>query len=985
MSFFPPLSKKVKFLTLLTAFLSAISIFSFVYADNYQWTFISNSSNASDWVSIAVSSDATHVYAVRNADYIYKSDDFGASWQQISSVGPYNWRSIKTSSSGANAIAVANGGQPWVTNNYGGSWTPFAGVGLWSAAAMSPDGGAIYIADQTGAVFKTTNNGPDLASSMNAGSEVSEISYSPDGNKTVLSTLGNGVYYIDFEGWHNSNVGDQNISSVAVSNGGTYVAAATDGYVYLSTSPETNVWNRVNSLGIKYWKSVSISADGNTIAAAAYDDSIFTSTDGGTTWNEESIAGVKAWNGVALSYDGTLILAASSNSYLAKANLVSGNDFYYNDSNGNHDWGTVANWWKDSSFTVPAGKLPDSNSDVFIKANVIDNSDALPHVKNLDISNDSFVGTPVTVTENTIIHDTSSLSSTLTGNAYFYDSSSNGGTVNGNAEFFNHSQNGSTVNGNAVFHDSSVNANQVTGTAVFNDSAHNNDGAEVHDDATFNGSAENFGTLGNNAIFNDSSILVAGGALGNATFYGDVSDIQPSQVYGTPSITGTKIRRYTADITTSRDFTAYGSNWTVIADGAVVDITNATHDSSTIFTTLNGGSFYDANQMPQDSTRPTVGNISSASSDGTYKAGDSINIGVGFSENVTSTGGVTVTLDTGGSCSFDVTNGAAGTCNYIVRPGDNSSRLTVTSIVGTIVDQSSNAMTDFTPLSNLNQNKNIIVDTTAPTISITSPTSGTTNSFTPSVSWGDSSTCQYKFDGGSYQSAVCASNGSDIPTPPDGSHTLMIRGTDTVGNSATSSVSFTYTTPTQDNGMGGGNDNGNNESTTTVPRPPSSSSGNSNSSISITLPNNSVVNAPAYVVKSIVTKLQSILQSLLRLVQNKNVPTGESNSSTMSSPDETNASPTAPLPAPVATTTEQVMFTHTLTLKDSGPDVKKLQEYLNSHGFVIAKSGPGSPGNETDKFGIGTFTTLIKFQRSVGISGSGFFGSTTLDYVNSHQ
>lgn len=31
-------------------------------------------------------------------------------------------------------------------------------------------------------------------------------------------------------------------------------------------------------------------------------------------------------------------------------------------------------------------------------------------------------------------------------------------------------------------------------------------------------------------------------------------------------------------------------------------------------------------------------------------------------------------------------------------------------------------------------------------------------------------------------------------------------------------------------------------------------------------------------------------------------------------------------------------------------DVERLQQYLNEQGFILAESGPGSPGNETKYF-----------------------------------
>lgn len=123
-----------------------------------------------------------------------------------------------------------------------------------------------------------------------------------------------------------------------------------------------------------------------------------------------------------------------------------------------------------------------------------------------------------------------------------------------------------------------------------------------------------------------------------------------------------------------------------------------------------------------DITAPTITNITSDKVNGFYKAGDTIDIDVTFSENVTSTGNVTVTMETGDTdrtCTFTISNADNGSCNYIVQAGDTSSDLNVLSISGTISDQASNPMIDFNPAINLAANKNIVIDTTNPTIGFT--------------------------------------------------------------------------------------------------------------------------------------------------------------------------------------------------------------------------------------------------------------------------
>ena len=71
-------------------------------------------------------------------------------------------------------------------------------------------------------------------------------------------------------------------------------------------------------------------------------------------------------------------------------------------------------------------------------------------------------------------------------------------------------------------------------------------------------------------------------------------------------------------------------------------------------------------------------------------------------------------------------------------------------------------------------------------------------------------------------------------------------------------------------------------------------------------------------------------------------------------------------------------FTRDLQVGSTGNDVKALQVWLNGHGYVIAQTGPGSPGNETTMFGGATKAALMKFQQAKGISpASGYFGPKT--------
>lgn len=86
----------------------------------------------------------------------------------------------------------------------------------------------------------------------------------------------------------------------------------------------------------------------------------------------------------------------------------------------------------------------------------------------------------------------------------------------------------------------------------------------------------------------------------------------------------------------------------------------------------------------------------------------------------------------------------------------------------------------------------------------------------------------------------------------------------------------------------------------------------------------------------------------------------------------------SPTTSTTTITTVAYVFTRDLEMGMKGEDVRALQQYLNTHGFVIAQSGDGSPGYETTYFGSLTRAALIRYQSSKGIlPTAGYFGPKT--------
>lgn len=102
------------------------------------------------------------------------------------------------------------------------------------------------------------------------------------------------------------------------------------------------------------------------------------------------------------------------------------------------------------------------------------------------------------------------------------------------------------------------------------------------------------------------------------------------------------------------------------------------------------------------------------------------------------------------------------------------------------------------------------------------------------------------------------------------------------------------------------------------------------------------------------------------------------------------ASPTPVAPALVQAAPQAAFFRH-LEEGNTGEDVKRLQRFLNTNGYVVANVGPGSTGQETETFGPATKAALIKFQLAKGIIpsanalGAGRLGPATSATVNSLQ
>ncbi len=242
-------------------------------------------------------------------------------------------------------------------------------------------------------------------------------------------------------------------------------------------------------------------------------------------------------------------------------------------------------------------------------------------------------------------------------------------------------------------------------------------------------------------------------------------------------------------------------------------------------------------------------------------------------------------------------------------------------------------------------NKLSIVETdeTAPSVSLTSPSNGATVSGSVSLAAtasdnGTIAGVQFKIDGANQGAEDTSSSYGvswDSTLLTDGPYTIDAVARDAAGNYATSTITVTVdnTTPPAPSGGGGSNFN---KQRTFQP-------------VTTYGPTTSVITVAA---TPTITTLTTIAPAQVTIT-------------------------------PPVIQESKVTFTKDLSFGMADPDIRKLQIFLNTHGFKLANYGAGSPGSETTRFGAATRYQLSRFQKANGISpAAGYFGPKTRNLAN---
>ena len=220
--------------------------------------------NSSSWVGTAISDDGSIMYASMYGVAVYKSTNYGGTFNSLTSLGSGAWQFPSTSSNGQ-WVLVPDSNYSFSmkrSENYGSNWSitgPTPGQDF-ETSAMS-NNGQYQIAGNVGGV----------------GAYVS----SDYGASFTLKTFGNG-YVKYFASAAMSGSGQFMLMADEYSNGD----ATDNGWVWRSTNYGLS-FSKVTALGRPasgtgdYWKSVGF---GGTYALAVSSDNVYRSTDSGASW-----------------------------------------------------------------------------------------------------------------------------------------------------------------------------------------------------------------------------------------------------------------------------------------------------------------------------------------------------------------------------------------------------------------------------------------------------------------------------------------------------------------------------------------------------------------------------------------------------------------------------------------------------------------------------------------------------------------------------
>ena len=291
----------------------------------------SNQSSAGreNWHGLAASADGSKLFAGVDGGSLYRSTDFGVTWNVIANTSGKNWFSIASNIDGTKVAAVDRGGHIWTSTNSGSTWTQrsVGAVRNWESIASSSDGSKLVAVasndNLNGFIYTSSNSGVTWSSNLApAGTnKFTGVASSNDGTYLAATTWANGIYTSSDSGqtWTARTLPVPNsgsttyLQAVASSGDGSRLVTGSrtlpggsNGGVIFTSGDYGVTWKAFSKTTLDYINFTS-NGDGSRLAATIYNQSgVSTSADYGATWTFQSV-GISGEIPIASNIDGSLL------------------------------------------------------------------------------------------------------------------------------------------------------------------------------------------------------------------------------------------------------------------------------------------------------------------------------------------------------------------------------------------------------------------------------------------------------------------------------------------------------------------------------------------------------------------------------------------------------------------------------------------------------------------------------------------------------
>lgn len=297
--------------------------FAYVEGKKVHVPYLVNRLGTDSWVECLVYVSGGIVLAGTSEGNIYRSTNYGQTWDNVKALGGSNGINCMASPSTGNIVAGTSGGNIYISPDGGINWslvgTLDGELGISSLVSLGA-GTVLAGTSPNGKIYRSVNNGGNWALKQRLGTENSVESLVSLGSGVVLAGAGVGNVYKSIDDgaiWiFVEKLGDSSgIKLVSLGSGVVLAGLEFNEADIYKSSDSGDTWTFMYRLAGQVAISCLASLGGDVVIAGISNlGSIFKSTDGGTTWNFDMYMGnaLEVRSALHNDYTGELLVGTSS-------------------------------------------------------------------------------------------------------------------------------------------------------------------------------------------------------------------------------------------------------------------------------------------------------------------------------------------------------------------------------------------------------------------------------------------------------------------------------------------------------------------------------------------------------------------------------------------------------------------------------------------------------------------------------------------------